>query len=1318
MIQSVNFQSPLLTQPTILPSNRHQSSRVQDTAKTNQIAQKKFDLNVSTPVISIKDRSKIIAEKGIWSATVEKIYSCGQSWGLWVAIKTPRIFVFRAVEDPQIKNAMNHEIYKLSGSNGLSTAIHSASPVIADLIQRILSSCSFHKSLNNESYLKKEHQRLHLLIETLLPEIYVNIAKYIQDNDNSGLKKRPIKLLDITRWFLDVVETQLPNIHAEFDRLSLIEDPDRRQRKLCALFMPLSDALFKVALPNGYRNLPFRKIPWLSEKIWGSVKDSYFPLICVEIYQQLLSPKKEEKRELLQKIPGGESLISLSELAGKKTGENFAKVISRDNPIILATLSELFESCFTGSIEMKKELGHWLTHQVVELCNSEHPSLKNLRMFIGSFVEPFLMHMLDRLAEREDHSLGDKPGFVPDARGSILVKLFMLSSRFFNSNSSEIEQYIQTKKENNEVIDEKDPYLRSIFNGFTNDLLKAMGLDRPETFPVPECLKEKIHGYTKAIASEIILKEYLGFKKNDLGESVLHNKLQSVLFDSNKLKNSDIATTVISALHGEGDQLKSTMFTAFYNHLWKESGTKSIVEIIELMCKISVKDIVSMMFNTIGVSSQPTLDDTVNPFMKYTHDYIDALVETVLTEILINMLETTPQMPLSDEKHPKQLFLFQFVLRFSGMVKKDLKDIESKIAHATQQYGELSPEYQQQVHECFMQFADSLYSLGGAQALNHLPLEELPAANNIKQLLSDSIKDVLLPSSVAAIYSILTSWQRERGSSIAALESHYHTTHIYWASHVVAQYVSDWIRNYLANSSDKVSQTVIDLLVHYFSSSEHPGSQKLAKLLAVPFCDVKALLIENLSSLGKSDAPEALEIWPAITSYLEGIILKFVSSLTKSINDVEIKNPDFMKDLAITMLKDVEDYLDSLNRMKDSVGSPKRGNVNPIDALEIHSLEGSDFLDEYTFLNAKTTPEEKDAIRLKKYFVPLVSKFFLLANISPTDFPVPSQLQGIVGELVIKHLVPNIMLQAYSKILEHPVRDSLTLNFIEALHNALNGVKSIGKVQEKKEAIENPDAKQIHLKERCKGLVSKSIRLLDDPLVQYISSNDKVKNIAAEVISDAMDKYLSKWTLIQLVDNVVFNGLPKFHSSFWKGKTGREVLIPLNCYLGADDKMISQMGKKFGFSFPTTAAEMLAEKILKKQEADETRTFLRNGFTTVISSQLIVNSWSFTKAAWALFQNHLDDFIKIRFPESGPKLKGVLDRIFHKVFFDFIGGVCEFIFYPLNRVLKYSVEKVYIDRKSNDIIRNIHSDDLEILVHKCTNSLIDTLLSLRQPFPG
>jgi hypothetical protein len=241
------------------------------------------------------------------------------------------------------------------------------------------------------------------------------------------------------------------------------------------------------------------------------------------------------------------------------------------------------------------------------------------------------------------------------------------------------------------------------------------------------------------------------------------------------------------------------------------------------------------------------------------------------------------------------------------------------------------------------------------------------------------------------------------------------------------------------------------------------------------------------------------------------------------------------------------------------------------------------------------------------------------------------------------------------------------------------------------------------------------VKLIPDTMAQYVFMKEKVKNMSAEAIGEAMMPQLSRWTLLQLIDTVIYYGLPSFHPARWEGKVGSEVLVPRKAFLRPDGKMELKPVKKFKFTFPKTAAEIKAEHESKINSANNIRMHLRNGFTKTISSQLRAKVWSFIKALWDHLQANLDDFIEGQFPDRGPKVKAFLDNVARQIFFDVIGTVIQFLLAPIIQGLSYLVNRIHIDKRSEDIIENLHSDALENLFYKWIDTVLDALIRLRKP---
>ena len=100
------------------------------------------------------------------------------------------------------------------------------------------------------------------------------------------------------------------------------------------------------------------------------------------------------------------------------------------------------------------------------------------------------------------------------------------------------------------------------------------------------------------------------------------------------------------------------------------------------------------------------------------------------------------------------------------------------------------------------------------------------------------------------------------------------------------------------------------------------------------------------------------------------------------------------------------------------------------------------------------------------------------------------------------------------------------------------------------------------------------------------------------------------------------------------------------------------------------------------------------------------------KEVWSTLQRVLDDFIERQFQQKGVRMKASLDLVCRKVFVELIGSVLGYIFWPLIQLVGLLIKKIYIDARSDDIIENLHADNLENLFYRSIDTVIEMLLKL------
>lgn len=1233
-------------------------------------------------------------------------------WTVKHMLRSTRFYMTLGSPTKWSKNQLDQTIEELSGSKYLVQVFHFLSPIIADAIQKRLVTLDLHGSL--DAFLKGEHYSLTMFFDAIIPAMYVNIAKSIKESSpiENTLSNKPITLVDVLNCLCEMVNAHLPHINARIEAIEKIPDPIKRERKLCNLFAPLVEDFLLIAFPEGANELPLTKMPVVSKYLWTSIQKHLLPLMFVSLHRQFASPLNmaKEKKSVLLNTLGGDSLVSLAELAGEKAGETIPTLFltsASDTQLHspwVNLIAEKFSSLFDGTELTRKRLEAWLGEQLIDLGKSENGDIKKLWILLGGYLEPLLIHSFFYMSQ-VPISKATLKGRLPDALGIIVIKFFGLCSHFFNNNHKAIQERIVELKYI-PIDPESDEVLLDIFRPFAEELLAMMGLTKSEDWPIPSFIRGTAAYHLKAALPQFLLKQYFVFTNSKLDNTDTHNKLSSLLFDPKNLESGHVATSVISALHAKGNACAANMFNEFYKKLWQESGTERIVQTLEGMCSVFAKNFVNSLLTKYGVSAQRALKEETNPFMKRTLVFLKSQVEAMLLEILVKTIETTAEkIPVREGDHPKQLLLVHVIMRLTDIIDNGLKNAEQKF-QAAEKFAHNPRLYDQEVRKIFTQMAADIHAIGGRSLFNHLPLTGLPAAESVREVLSDALKEALLPDLLYVAYTETTNWQRDLQKSLDELEHCYHTTHPVWGCRVLAQYASDYIKHYFTTSNDDAAKLLLASLQQYIVESKESNGDKLVADLKDPASSVDAIFRHNISHLGKSEDAKLSLIWPVLTRYIEAIIAKFMAEISKTIHQIEAENPDFIMDIAITMLKDTAEHFEVINRVTEESGDEQGFNINSITtfaAFGTHLHDGVPF-------DPKASSEEKDRTRLEGYFNPLADKLLKLANLSINDFPLPLSIRQQVGELLIEKILPLVLLNADQKALEHDVRDTLMLNFVQTLYQALNAFElSPPKNDLLEEAKIQLDPNQKRLHETCGALVLELVKLIPDTMVQYVFMKEKVKNMSAEAIGDAIMPYLSKWTLLQIIDTMIFHGLPSFHPARWEGKVTREVLVPRKAFLRPDGKMELKPVKKFKFVFPKTTAEIKTQETAKELIARQTRTQLRNGFTRTISSQLRSKMGAFIKTLWDNLQAHLDDFIEGQFPDRGPKIKAFFDKVGRRVFFDVFGTIFQFLFSPFIKILTYVVEKIYIDKRSDDIIENLHSDALENLIYKWIDTVLDAL---------
>lgn len=1245
----------------------------------------------------LKEPARDPKPAAIWLRTLRWLgdTQCGHQ----VIFKGIRLLRWLGDSSSNAKNLKDAQLNHLSGSPHASKMLHGLSPWIAGMIKEKF--LAIKSPLIIREYLMQEPNALNAFVDTLVPHLYCNIAQSIKESRSGISKKRkPVMLVDVVSCLCGIVSKHLSRIQKHLESIDNIPEGEQRNKIIREAFTEIVQEFLSVALPKGIRDLPLPFIPNLSQYIWRTVQKHILPMIAYELYRQMAFPMRaESKMELLQKR-GGESLVSLAQVVGRQSAELLpsllvSKRLSEQSIAASPTTAAIVKSIcsfLTGSEQLKKWIAPWLTTQVSLFAAYEDNHLPHLWKLLGGYCEPLVIHIFTHMSQLSSSPTIETVGKTPDAVGVIAIRLLSVCSHFINSRRTLIQERLdrlrcigRNPKDDQELL--------HLFHPLAQELLQLMGLDQPANLPVPDFVKELLARQLKEMAPGFLVEQYCAIVDSKVDDQDIGTQLRTLLFDPRYLEDPKVAVDVISSVHKNHGVSANEFSHVFYENLWRASGTANLVLTLEEICTKMASGLVESSMRHLGVAYQSFLADDKNPMIHELNVRLKAIVKTAFLEILAHMISRVEErVPKESDQHPKSLIAINALFQLHAIAHRRLRGITKALCEVAQKYPKGSESYLEETNKLFRGLAADLHEFIGVNPFKNLPIEGLPGGDTLKEVLWKTVKTSLLPAWLCQVYCELTEWQSKTDMLYEELEDAYHSSHPKWVCKVLAQYATDFIRHYLLHSNEETAKLIVEGL----------GLKELKN-------NGEYFISQNIRAVEASEDPQFATIWPAITQYAEAIFAKVFGGISQTIQRIELDHPDVTVDAAIQILKDTADHFAIVTKVTEELGVDQSYQVPSADMLAAFR--------EHLHPGVPVKPSDpanmKDQVRLQGFFIPLANKLLKLANISVGDLPIPSSIRQPIGELILNKIFPLILMRCYQKACEPQVRNVLMLHFVQTLYVALNGVKPPKKDHELQEATSYLSPKQQHLYETCGSVVLELVKLIPDTAVQYVFMKEKVKNMSAQAIGNAIMPYLSRWSLLQMIDSIIYSGLPNFHPAKWEGKQGREEFVPRKISVRPDGKMELKPVKDFKFHFTPASNEMNRYEQQKAQEAAKLRRELRDGFTRTISQQLYEKLWAFIQSLWDTMQGQLNDFIETTFPDKGREAKAALDKIFRKLFFDILGTILGFLTTPATALGKYAIEKIIIDRRSEDIIENLQSEVLENLFYKWTDSVIDGLVRLR-----
>ncbi|HEV8052826.1 MAG TPA: hypothetical protein VGP47_10050, partial [Parachlamydiaceae bacterium] len=325
-------------------------------------------------------------------------------WASVMILKSVRFWMLLGTPSQNARSEVDKKLNELSGSIHVAKLIHNISPSIAALILDKLISLELHETL--DAFLKKENTTFQTLIDVLLPNIYHNFAKSFRDCAEGNDKNKNVSISDVLSHICKIIDKHLPYIKETLEVVEKTADVDKRNGIICHVFAGMVDEFMEIGLPKGVDELPLLNIPFVSKHYWDMLQKKALPLLFYKLYNQLAAPLHESKKEILFDQKGGESLVSLAQLAGEQAAEMLPTIFIETNSVhkendkgeiqespISTAIAKSVCSLLNGSDLLRNWFSSWFSKELVGLGENDSPYLKKMWEFIGSYLEPMIIHV-------------------------------------------------------------------------------------------------------------------------------------------------------------------------------------------------------------------------------------------------------------------------------------------------------------------------------------------------------------------------------------------------------------------------------------------------------------------------------------------------------------------------------------------------------------------------------------------------------------------------------------------------------------------------------------------------------------------------------------------------------------------------------------------------------------------------------------------------------------------------------------------------------------------------------------------------------------
>ena len=573
--------------------------------------------------------------------------------------------------------------------------------------------------------------------------------------------------------------------------------------------------------------------------------------------------------------------------------------------------------------------------------------------------------------------------------------------------------------------------------------------------------------------------------------------------------------------------------------------------------------------------------------------------------------------------------------------------------------------------------------------------KELPLPKFIAGYVVSCIQNRIIPQLFAPfVYQAMRIIDEKEKNRILLLNC-FNTTYPSETCKVIRVFVEQFLPYFFYRYDETVVDSLYEYIIHFFKEKSLSVDKNIiVELLDSNHEEIKKKSKLNFASFLTDEKRSEFrsELWFGIALLVEAYCLSIFAQAGEKmtiLDRLERENPidDFLLNLCIDILKITTEHFLTLNKIKKSKRKSDAYKLTYKDIVagfgyHLHpAISNSDSLSE----------ESRDLLRINHFFKKFVEKLSIFIE----DPLFETSWKWIINPLknILKsELLPRISLEIFKKSIEAHSLNLILINSLELFNDSTaDTFLNCG---------ENNccDEQQKILNQTCGEFVLELIKLFPKTFTKSIFKFDKVKKMTAEKIGRSIREKLSKISLKELANKLMFSGLPALHFGTFEGEPRMEIFIPKRRCSGLNGNSSLQSGS-FDFNFPRSKREIDIYEWEKRSQKRRIQKKLKKEMVETITTEIEHAIIEFFHSNWSKFQEFIDKIFNKLFGSCGVKVKFLLDLLFNFIFFKVILGFFKIVTFPLYK-LGICFLRNHTSNKSKKIIKDYHMSIHENCLYK------------------